>query len=142
MPIGFRFIAKFHAYCAAVASVISPVRAATAICLSVIVPSDAASARLSAVTAAVCVVSKAVTVDIIEYDLNAAYTEVITPNSTSELSASKSTALDKGGKTTFATFVKALPKLTTIFFTLSIAFLRPPFSNDFLIVFTVSLTGA
>ena len=124
------------------ASVISPVNAPTAICFKVIVFSAAASARLSAVTAAVWVVINAVTVDIIEYDLNAAYTEVITPNSTSELSARKSTALDKGGKTTFATFVKALPKLTTMFFTLSIAFLRPPFSNDFLIVFTASLTGA
>ena len=37
------------------------------------------------------------------------------PNSASELSASKSIALDNGGNTTFATFVNALPKLTTIF---------------------------
>ena len=74
--------------------------------------------------------------------MNAAYKDVTIGKSMSNLSARKSTALDKGGKTTFATFVKALPKLTTMFFTLSIAFLRPPFSNDFLIVFTASLTGA
>ena len=52
-PIGLADIAAFHAYCAAVASVISPVNAPTAICFSVIVPSDAACARLSALTAAV-----------------------------------------------------------------------------------------
>ena len=49
---GFNDIAIFQAYWAAVASEISPVKAPTAICLSVIVPMLEASARLSAVTAA------------------------------------------------------------------------------------------
>ena len=64
-PIGFIVMARFQAYCAAVARVISPVRAPTAICFMVMVPSDAASARLSAVTAAVCALNSAVSAEII-----------------------------------------------------------------------------
>ena len=138
---GLSDIAIFHAYCAAVASVISPVNAPTAICLSVIVPSDAASARLSAVTDAACDLTRAVIDEMIFQAFHAVIAVVTIGKSILRLSAIKSIAFASGGITTFAMLVIVLPRLINMVLTVLIAFLRPPFSKDFLIVLIASLTG-
>ena len=124
------------------ASVISPVNAPTAICLSVIVPSDAASARLSAVTDAACSFTRAVIADMICQAFHAVTAVVTIGKSILRLSAIISIAFASGGITTFAMSVIVLPRLIKMVLTVLIAFLRPPSSNDFFMVFIASLTGA
>ena len=57
------------------------------------------------------------------------------------LSATKSTAFAIGGKTVFARFLATFARFDRMVFTVLIAFFKPPFSNDFLIVFIASFTG-